>query len=85
MISMLNNNVRDSQIKKLESPNNSQFKPYDILNIYYLKEIDALVSENPKLNLVMDFWAEWCSPCKAFSLVFEQLNEEYGEYFYLLK
>lgn len=85
MISMLNNNVRDSQIKKLESPNNSQFKPYDILNIYYLKEIDALVSENPKLNLVMDFWAEWCSPCKAFSLVFEQLNEEYGEYFLFAK
>ena len=38
-------------------------------------EADVLKSELPVL---LDFWAELCSPCKAIAPILDQLAEEYG-------
>lgn len=28
--------------------------------------------------VLINFWAQWCGPCKMFGKVLEQLNEEFG-------
>lgn len=33
--------------------------------------------KNGNLPLVVDFWAEWCGPCKMISPIISQLAEEY--------
>lgn len=41
------------------------------------KEFEKLITESP--IVFVDFWAEWCGPCKMFGPVFEEASEKHAD------
>ena len=55
-------------------------KPIDVSESEFEQEV--LQSETPVL---VDFWADWCGPCKMIAPVVEELAEEYDGKFNFTK
>jgi len=44
------------------------------------KNFDQIIKENE--FILLDFWAEWCGPCKVFHQVVEEIAPRYPEFFF---
>src|SRR6056297_2830816 len=49
-------------------------KPIEITDRNFKKEV--IRSDKPVL---IDFWAEWCAPCKMVGAVVKDIDREYGD------
>jgi thioredoxin 1 len=47
----------------------------EIINIKTVEQFNQLIQNTDK-NLIVDFWATWCPPCKVMNPILTQLAEE---------
>ncbi len=51
-----------------------------VIEISSLSEFEAAISSK---KCVVDFWANWCNPCKALAPVFDELASTYTDITFL--
>ena len=54
------------------------------MDINGANQFNEIISTSDKL-VIVDFWAEWCGPCRIIKPVLEQLAEKYGDRVELVK
>lgn len=41
------------------------------------EDFESTITDND--IVLVDFWADWCGPCKRFAPIYEKASEEYGD------
>lgn len=48
-----------------------------MIEIKTTEQFEEIIKDNK--NVIIDFWSDWCSPCKAMLPIFSELNDEFKD------
>jgi thioredoxin 1 len=80
----------EEEIKKIREQKEELLKkmigmPDTIFHIDTVDQFNELIEKHKDNIIVIDFWAEWCGPCKMFGPVFEAAQKQWGNEFIFAK
>ena len=81
----------EEEIKKIREQKEELLKkmismPNEIFHIDSVDQFNELIEKYKDQIIVIDFWADWCGPCKMFGPVFEATQKsDWGNQFVFAK
>jgi len=82
---MSDDDLEKIRLKKEEMLFIFQQKTKDIINISDEDDFKRLIKEFPDMIFLIDFWADWCAPCKLYTPIFERAQQEFGKDYIFVK
>lgn len=70
--------VTNEEFESSETIKNIAF-PQSVVDIESVDHFNQLVHNYAQSIILVDFWATWCGPCRAFAPIFKELQHEYGQ------
>lgn len=82
---MSDNDLEKIRLKKAEMLIKTQSMPTEIVKIHSAEEFNKLTQDFSDKVIIIDFWADWCSPCRIFAPIFEKIQKERYQDFIFVK